>query len=137
MNQTIDELLGLTPDLSKYDCNWSDFDIKKHKEKYYHYFEAIITSDGTVKYAHPSHQEKLVSELCHKYNLPREQAIAKCPQDMQFDYMRWLTNETGCIAVWEDYYYGKANTIQKRKLLQLRNEGMYRGSIQNEIDEKY
>lgn len=137
MNQTIEELLGLKPDLSVYDCNWSDFDIKKHKEKYYNYLEVIITPEGIVKYAHPSHQQKLEYELCAKYNIMRSQIADRCPDEMRFDYLRWLTNETGCIAVWNEFYYGKANTNQKRTLLKLYNEGLYSGPIMNEMSEKY
>lgn len=137
MNQTIEELLGLKHDSSVYDCNWSDFDIKKHKEKYVHYLEVIITSDGVIKYARPSHQEALVSELCMKYSCSREDAINKCPREMQLDYMRWLTDETGCIAVWNEFYYGKASTLQKRILLQLRNEGLYTGQINQQTSEKW
>lgn len=37
---------------------YSSFDLQKHKQTYTNYLEVIITPDGTVEYAVPSHSEK-------------------------------------------------------------------------------
>ncbi len=120
----------------QYDLN-CEFDIEQHKIHYVNYLEVIITENGVIKYAVPSHQEKLVSELCHKYNCTRAETLLRCPRDMYFDFMRWLTDETGCIAVWNEFYYGKANELQKRTLLKLKQEGLYSGPIIFEKSEKW
>ena len=36
------------------------FDLEKHKQTYVQYLEVVILEDGTVEYAVPSHQEKLI-----------------------------------------------------------------------------
>ena len=121
-------------DQMKYDCNYSDFDIEQHKLNYVHYLEIIITPDGLIKYASPSHQEKLLSEICLKYNCSRSEAISKCPKDRHFEYFDWLTEESGCIAVWNDFYRGVANYKQKRMLLKLKQEGLYNGPFINDCE---
>ena len=37
------------------------FDLEKHKQTYVQYLEVVILEDGTVEYAVPSHQEKLIA----------------------------------------------------------------------------
>lgn len=39
------------------------FDLEKHKQTYVQYLEVVILEDGTVEYAVPSHQEKLIALL--------------------------------------------------------------------------
>lgn len=40
------------------------FDLEKHKQTYVQYLEVVILEDGTVEYAVPSHQEKLIALAC-------------------------------------------------------------------------
>lgn len=42
------------------------FDLEKHKQTYVQYLEVVILEDGTVEYAVPSHQEKLIALACMK-----------------------------------------------------------------------
>ena len=42
----------------------SEFDAEKHKEKYVNYLEVVIDENGTVMYAVPSHQEKVIEIAC-------------------------------------------------------------------------
>lgn len=66
----------------------STFDIEKHKQAFIDYFEVILTIDGTVQYAVPSHQEKLIEIGKEKFGKSREDFIAMCPIEMQYDYMK-------------------------------------------------
>lgn len=48
------------PDTMAYDI-YCAFDLEKHKQTYVQYLEVVILEDGTVEYAVPSHQEKLIA----------------------------------------------------------------------------
>ena len=65
--------------LSEQEVLHMPFSIKRHKETFSHYLEAIIRPDGTVEYAMPSHTEKLLSIIMEKHNITREEALALCP----------------------------------------------------------
>lgn len=123
----------MTPN-EEYNCNWSKFDIKQHKEHYVNYFEAVILEDGTVEYAHPSHQEKLANLACNKLNISRPELVAMCPPDYYFDFITWLCQQANAIAVWVDRYEGIANKRQITKLKQLKIEGIYLGSLKSQSD---
>lgn len=107
----------------------SEFDLEKHKIKFLGYLEVIIMEDGEIVYAIPSHQEKLISIACSKQNITREQLNDKCPREYYFDFMTWLCMETGCISVWNDFYYGDANPQQVESLIMLYKERVYLGPI--------
>lgn len=107
----------------------SPFNIELHKEYFTNYLEAIIRADGTVEYAIPSHQEKLIRLGMEKYNVSRDEFIDMCPEEYYTDYMKWLLIETECISVWTDFYYGKPNENQLNALKLLKKEGIYNGNI--------
>ena len=44
----------------------SPFDVKVHKATFVNYLEVVILEDGTVEYAVPSHQEKMIRLGCEK-----------------------------------------------------------------------
>ena len=48
------------------------FDLEKHKQTYVQYLEVVILEDGTVEYAVPSHQEKLIACLLYTSPSPRD-----------------------------------------------------------------
>lgn len=100
---------------------YSAFDMEMHKQTFIDYFEAILLPDGTVQYAVPSHQEKLIKIGMEKYVKSRDDFISMCPNEMLFDYMEWLCDTTGCIAVWNRYVVGKPNTFQMKKIHELIN----------------
>lgn len=109
----------------KYDTRY-DFDIQKHKETYINYLEVIILPTGKVEYAVPSHQEKLIRIGMNKHKCSRDTYMKMCPEEYYFDYMTWLCKDTGCIAVWNDRFYGNPNRFQMKKLQELKNSGLYR-----------
>ena len=86
--------------------------ISKHKAKYTNYCEAIITEDGTIHYAVPSHQNKLI-EL---YGVPTvpipgqffdydgkefNDLKNKVPDHANFTY--WLADYLNMVITWYDY----------------------------------
>jgi hypothetical protein len=108
----------------------SNFDLIKHKETYINYLEVIIMADGKVGYAVPSHQRKLEEVACLQKGISREELMRLCPKDMYLDYNSWLHEITGCISVWTDFYLGNPNEYQLDKLEELKNSGVYLGSLE-------
>ena len=45
----------------------SPFDIKVHKQTFINYLEVVISPEGIVEYAVPSHVEKLLQIFMSKY----------------------------------------------------------------------
>lgn len=109
----------------------SPFDIEIHKVHFKNYLEVVILKDGTVEYAVPSHQEKMIRLGMEKTGLSREEFYNSCPREYWLDVIAWLNKVTGAIAVWDFKFEGWANPIQIEKLEELREAGLYRGSIEN------
>ena len=104
------------------------FDIETHKMTFINYLEVVISEDGTVMYAVPSHQEKLISLACQKLNVTREELNELCPKEYYFDFMTWLCKISGCVALWNSYKYGEANEKQLETIRQLAKEKLYHGT---------
>lgn len=105
----------------------SKFDPVGHKRFFINYLEVIILKDGTVEYAVPSHQMKLEDLASGILGCPREQVCTTCPRDMWCAYLEWLTEITGAIAVWNEFFIGSPSHAQRRALVGLRNHGLYSG----------
>ena len=103
------------------------FDAATHKRVFTNYLEVIIRDDGTIEYATPSHQEKLISILMDKNSLTRDELNASCPRKFWCDFMTWLTMESGCIAVWNNSIQGVPNQEQQDALFYLKKVGLYTG----------
>ena len=108
---------------------YCDFDPVKHKQKYINYLEVMILDTGKIVYAVPSHQMKAEQLACEKLNLTQRQLSKKCPREKQFDYLNWLLELTGAIAVWVDGYIGNPNARQQIALKRLKLYGIYGGRI--------
>ena len=109
----------------------SPFDIEIHKAHFKNYLEVVILEDGTVEYAVPTHQEKLILLGMEKTGLSRYEFYNSCPREYWLDITAWLSKVTGAIAVWDFKFEGWANPIQIEKLEELRAAGLYRGSTEN------
>lgn len=105
----------------------SPFDIEVHKATFVNYLEVVILEDGTIEYATPSHQQKMIALACSRLNLTRDELYSMCPREYYFDVVTWLSQITGAIAVWDFKYEGIANETQLATLDMLRNEGLYKG----------
>lgn len=109
----------------------SPFDIDVHKAVFKNYLEVIILADGTVEYAVPSHQEKMIRLGMDKTGLSRDEFYNSCPKEYWCDVIMWLNKVTGAIAVWDFKFEGWANSIQIEKLEELKAAGLYYGSTEN------
>ena len=103
------------------------FDTKTHKKHFTNYLEVVLLEDGTVVYATPSHQEKLISIALEKLNTTRESLNKLCPIEYYLDFMVWLVKITNCVAVYGNGFIGKPNKLQLNALNELQKEGLYTG----------
>lgn len=101
------------------------FDIDTHKKTFINYLEVIIRGDGTIEYAVPSHQEKLIRIGCEMTGLTRGEFYAKCPPEYFFDVLSWLCWITNCVAVWNNHSVGMMNPLQADALHKLQEAGLY------------
>ena len=107
---------------------YSEFDIQKHKETFVNYLEVLIEPNGHVLYAIPSHQEMAIKLACDAKGWTREELNQACPQEYYFDFLVWVLSLTGCVSVWNDFYMGELNEKQREKLIEMKREGIYKGS---------
>jgi hypothetical protein len=107
----------------------SPFDIKIHKETFINYLEVIILENGTVVYAVPSHQGKLIKIACDRLQITREELNDLCPKEYYFDFMNWLCKISNCVSLWNETMIGKANEKQEESIEILIQEKLYRGNI--------
>ena len=115
--------------LSEYDLH-CEFDIDLHAAKYPHYLEVIIDNVGKVHYAVPSHQEKLISMVCQKLCVSRDELNNMCPPEYYFDFMTWLCMQINAIAVYTEGYVAPSfNDVQLKTLEQLWCRGIYEGDL--------
>jgi hypothetical protein len=105
------------------------FDLEVHKKTFVNYLEVILREDGTVEYAVPSHQEKLIAIALEKLKVSREELYKSCPPEYYCDVIAWLCKITGCVSVWETMYIGTCNEAQVRKLQELQTHNLYKGTI--------
>lgn len=111
---------------------YSDFDIKQHKATFTNYLEVIITRDGTVLYAVPSHQGKAMSLAVEELGKTEEEIADMCPKEFYFDYLTWLLSLTGSAAVWSTLIMAPSLTkAQVATLRRLKMAGLLKASIPN------
>ena len=111
---------------------YCDFDIEKHKQTYINYLEVLILEDGKVVYAIPSHQMKAESLCCEQLGITQKELSAMCPREYWADYLTWLLNQCGAVAVWNGFYQaGESglNDRQRTSLKRLKLHGLYKGAI--------
>ena len=109
---------------------YSDFDLERHKATFTNYLEVVITADGSVSCAVPSHQEKLIAMACERLGVTRNELKTLCPGEYYGDFTRWLCLLTGAMSVWNDWCeYGNPTTKQLGTLRKLKMFGLYRGPI--------
>lgn len=108
----------------------SDFDIEKHKQTFVHYLEVVIDPDGKVMYAVPSHQRKMIHIACERLGLTQQELYDLCPREMYWDFIRWLSEVSGLMAVWESHCEVYKPTVKQiATLRRLKMAGLYAGVI--------
>ena len=107
------------------------FNLEKHKQTYVQYLEVVITENGTVEYAVPSHQEKLIALACEKRDVSRDELNAMCPREYYFDFLTWLCIQADAVALWNDACcYGQSvNRKQVATIRKLKMAGVYSGAV--------
>ncbi len=113
--------------MTEYEILHAPFNVETHKKTFVNYLEVIILPDGTVEYAVPSHQEKLISVCINKDGITRKELGDKCPQEYYCDFTKWLCLYSGCVSVWDNFILGEPNELQSQTLLELKKNGLYHG----------
>lgn len=108
-----------------YDYN-SKFDVEKHKETFVNYCEVIITPDGEIHYAQPSHNHFLERYGAERDGTDVDTFVNKCPAEWYFDYHHWLVIETKCVSCRTVGYVcvDEITEAQYRSLKMLIEEGL-------------
>lgn len=108
------------------------FSIERFKMLPYHPdLEVMISVDGTVYYAHPSHQEFLIAKAMERLGCSRDELFDMCPPEYHFDFMNWLIMQSGgYIPVWPRFFLGGPLTnAQWLSLRKLKMGKVFRGPI--------
>lgn len=114
-----------------------EFDIEKHKATYINYLEVVITEDGVVHYAVPSHQEYIINLAMQMKGCTRKEIIDLASTNSFTDLcnccidpITWLYKETKSVSVWNNFIdFYQINSMQLATLNKLRIAGLYTGSI--------
>ena len=77
------------------------FDYETHRKNFINYLEVIINKDGTVEYAVPSHQQKLLNLYCKNHNVTMEELWNLIP--IEDSPETWIVFNEGVISVWYEF----------------------------------
>ena len=113
----------------------SPFSFERHKSVFVNYFEVVILEDGTIEYAVPSHQEKLIALACERMGCTREELVAKCPHEYWGDYNLWLAMQANAICVWNCFAQGVFNEAQLATLKRCKRERLFSGALPTKTGE--
>lgn len=108
------------------------FSIARHKSAPYHLkLEVMISPEGEIQYALPSHQEFLIKKAMELHGWTRDELMAACPPEYYFDFIAWLIPQSGgFIPVWEEGVLRYPVTPkQKAALRMLKMAGLFHGVI--------
>lgn len=116
-----------------YDCNYSVFDVEKHKQTYTNYCEVVIHPSGYIAYAHPSHQGYLEKLGAKQRNLTISEFRDTCPRSRYCDYLNWLLEQTNTILCWSGFYVlpNHVTEAQIDSLNMLISEGLVKDVVRN------
>lgn len=121
-----------------YDCNYSEFDAEMHAQTYIDYLEVVITNDGVIHYAHPSHTIFVENLLKQKFGEEKFKQLIEQPEAYN-DYGLWLCRTADVIMVWNNFYRGTPNKKQIKSLILLKETKdklglpLYKGEINERL----
>ena len=112
----------------------SSFDIETHKQTFVSYLEAVISPEGVVEYAVPSHTEKLIEIFMKQKGFDdiikaKEYVIKTTINNGLCSSIEFLTGVTGYISIWFDHYVASDPPTKQQldKLKELFDNGVYVG----------
>ena len=118
----------------------SPFDIETHKKTFVSYLEAVISPEGVVEYAVPSHTEKLVEIFMKQKGFDdiikaKEYIIKTTINNGMCSTIEFLTGVTGYISIWFDHYVASDPPTKQQldKLKELFDNGVYMGPTYDTI----
>ena len=121
----------------------SQFDINVHKQTFISYLEVVISPEGVVEYAVPSHSEKLVEIFSKQKGFDdilnaKKYIVETTINNGMVSIIDYLTGVTGYISVWfNGYVAGDPPTkAQLDKLKELFDNGVYVGPIWDTVTPK-
>lgn len=77
------------------------FSIERHIHTFVNYCECVIDENGTILYAVPSHERKLMNIVMEKYNMTLDKLTDKAEhEDGQWDWINWLMRNSKCMCVY-------------------------------------
>ena len=117
------------------------FDIKLHKLTFIDYLEVVISPDGIVEYAVPSHMEKLLKIFMEQEHITDRAEAFRIVEERDTDMdgpQIALTKLTGYISVWNEAYTCGMSPTKKQlaALRTLKLNGLYSGSLNDLYAEK-
>lgn len=110
------------------------YDIEERKKlPAYESNEVMISPNGAIVYAHPSHQEFLIQKAMERTGFSREVLMAACPPQYYFDFMEWLIPQSGgWIPVWDRGVLDHPVTQkQLAALKKMKINGFFKGKLPN------
>ena len=113
----------------------SPFSFERHKRTFQNYFEVVILEDGTIEYAVPSHQEKLIALACERLHCTRDELSERCPYEYYCDYNVWLAMQAHAICVWDAFAQGVFNDAQLESLKRCKKEHLFKGMLPDKTGE--
>lgn len=104
----------------------SKFNFEFHGKNFIQYCEVIITPNGEVRYAIPSHEQAILKYLSEKNNMSIKEIMKEYNTLPCCDIYDRLLEESGCILVWYDRYaYSRFHTITYEQFISLKNLELY------------
>ena len=121
----------------------SPFDIETHKQTFVSYLEVVISPEGTVEYAVPSHTDKLIEILAKQkgienFDEAKRYAFNTAINNGYCTSIDFLTGVTGYISVWFKGYIAEdpPTKAQLNKLKELFDNGVYAGPTWDTVTPK-
>lgn len=93
----------------------SPFNIETHKKTFVNYLEVVITQDGVIHYAIPSHQEFCINYAIQQGLFKSREALYKYFEHSCFDIEQMIH----CCLVWTNHIRGYVNDDIARSLQDL------------------
>ena len=89
----------------------SKFDVEVHSKNFINYCEVIVLPDGSVEYAVPSHERKVIEIFKREFDLSDED-FDNFPEELSIDY---ICKKCHLIMLWYDYAYAPIRITKEQR----------------------